>query len=218
MIVLSWSNESYIQDHAELDDFVYESSGDVFIVDDDSDSRERVGKFRAYVVDVGRTIDESEHVYDVLSAHSSHLEEYYEPIFGNEAPEFANQVMELFDDSIFGNNLLIIDRLEILPQYRGKCFGLVILRHMIVRFSSGVGLVAIKPFPLQFESGGSSEKEQKWRDLLLLNRLPKNEDVATKNLYQYYSKLGFTGLHGTSMMVLSTARRLPTIEMSYEPI
>ena len=203
-IVMSWSSESYITEYSVPFDFIYETSGDLFAIDD-NDDREFVGKFRVYYVDVERAISEGEPIFEVLDAHSSHVAEYFEPIFGSEAPDFSNHLLELLDHGIFGSNLLILDRLEMLPQYRGRGLGLSVLRHMISRFSSGAALVAMKPFPLQFEVVRAHEDENKWRDRMNLAQLPTNADVATEKLRQYYSKLGFLHLSGTPMMVKSTA-------------
>lgn len=210
-IALKWTSESYISEYLEPDDFIYETSGNLFGIND-NDDRKFVGKFRAYYVDVERAIDKEEPIFDVLDAHSSHLAEYFEPIFGSEAPDFSNRLLELLDHEVLGNNFLILDRLEVLPQYRGKGLGLSVLRHMIARFSSGAALVAIKPFPLQFETAPSIEAEKKWRARLKLDQLPTDEDVATEKLCQYYGKLGFLCLSGTPMMVMSTAWSLPSIE------
>jgi hypothetical protein len=42
-------------------------------------------------------------------------------------------------------------QMEIFPQYRGQQLGLKYVRAAITRFGIGCQLVAIKPFPLQFE-------------------------------------------------------------------
>ncbi len=210
-IVMRWTTESYVSEYLESDDFIYETSGKLFS-SDDNDERKLVGKFRTYYVDVERAIDEGEPIFEVLDAHSSHLVEYFEPLFGSEAPDFSNHLLELLDHEVIGNNLLILDRLEILPQYRGKGLGLSVLRHMIARLSFGASLVALKPFPLQFETTSDTEAEKKWRAMLRLDQLPTDEDAATEKLCQYYKRLGFRRLSGTPMMVMSTARPFPSIE------
>lgn len=210
-IVMSWSSESYVSEYPAPDDFIYETSGNLFGIDD-NDDRELIGKFRVYYVDVECAINEGEPIFDVRDAHSSHLEEYFEPVFGSEAPDFSNRLLDLLGHEVLGCNLLILDRLEVLPQYRGKGLGLSVLRHMITRFSSGAALVAMKPFPLQFEAAPSSAAEKKWRTRLSLAQLPTDKDVATEKICQYYSKLGFLSLGSTPMMVMSTAWSLPFIE------
>lgn len=209
-IGLSWSSESCILDYVEYSRFVYETAGNLFGIDD-TERRKLVGKFRVYYVDVMRAIDAGVPIILVLEAHSSQVAEYFDPIFGSSAPDFSHQVLEMLDYDIFGGNLLILDRLEILPQYRGKGIGLRVLHHMIERFSPGAAVVAMKPFPLQFEFP-SSDAQKRWRARLGLDQLSTDKGLATEKLRQYYSKLGFLRLSGTPMMIMSTACVLPALE------
>jgi hypothetical protein len=209
-IILRWSSESLVAKYCELDDLIYETSGDIFSIDE-NENREFIGKFRVYYVDVERTINEGESVFHVLDAHSKDLVEYYEPIFGSEEPYFNNNLLELFYNEVLGSNILVLDRLEILPQYRGKKLGIAVLCNMIARFAPGAAIVAMKPCPLQFEVP-SNEDEEKWRDRMSLAKMSTDQGVATKKLCNYYSKLGFLPLSGTPMMFISTAFPLPTIE------
>ena len=210
-IAMSWRGESYISKYSDPGDYIYEASGDLFVINDDED-KQPVGKFRVYYVDLERAVNEGETISDILDAHSSHVAEYFEPIFGSEEPDFNSRILELFDHAIFASNLLILDRLEILPQYRGEGLGLTVLRHMIARFSSGAALVAMKPFPLQFEASPSVGFGDKWRDRMNLSQFPAAEDVATEKLFRYYSRLGFLRLSGTAMMVMTPAHSLPSLE------
>ena len=89
-----------------------------------------------------------ENGFDVLDTHAETVE-YYDVIYGRSESEFNDTLLSLLNDDIFLSNLLIIDRLEILPSYRGRNLGLIIMRRLIQRFSWGVGVIAIKPFPLQ---------------------------------------------------------------------
>jgi hypothetical protein len=86
------------------------------------------------------------------------------------------------------------------------------MHHMMKRFGPGTALVAIKPFPLQFEHESSNEDNKKWRTELKLAQLPKNERLATKKLSEYYGKLGFRRIARTSYMVRTTEWVLPDIE------
>lgn len=209
-IVMNWSSESCVSESGELDDLIYETSGDLFNIGD-KDEREFVGKFRLYYVDVERAVNEGMPVFDMLDAHA-HTVEYYEPIFGSNAPEFSDRLTKLLHHDVLGSNLLILDRLEILPEYRGKELGLSVMRHMMRRFSAGAAVVAIKPYPLQFEAGPSGEDEKKWRADFGLGQLPRDKRLATKTLCDYYSKLGFVRISRTPFMVRATAWPVPSGE------
>lgn len=209
-IVMSWIAESCVFESGEPDDFMYETSGDLLSADDD-DGRSLVGRFRIYYVDVERAINEGMPVLDVFDTHF-HTVGYYEALFGEDSPEFSDRVRKLLKDDVFGSNVLILDRLEILPQYRGRALGLRVMQHMMKRFGAGTAVVAIKPFPLQFETETSSEDERKWRTKLRLAQLPNNKLVATKKLSDYYGKLGFLRISRTPYMVRATAWAIPELE------
>ena len=207
-ISMSWSSESFVSEYPDPHDFVYETSGDLYDLGG-SEDREFIGRFRVYYVDVERAMNQREPLYNVFDSHSAEVEEFYEPIFGSEGYNFNENLLKVVNYEVSGYNLLILDRLEILPQYRRKKLGLTILHHMIERFSAGASIVAMKPFPLQFEPIGGEDKK-KWRDKMGLDQFPTNENIAIEKLHTYYRKLGFTNLTGTPMMVISTDWTLPT--------
>ena len=207
-ILMSWSSESFVSEYPDPHDFVYTTSGDLFNLDE-FERREFIGKFRFYYVDVERAMNEREPIYHVFDDHSAEVEEYYEPIFGSEGYDFNENLLEVVNHEVSGYNLLILDRLEILPQYRRKMLGLKILHHMIDRFSTGASIAAMKPFPLQFEPI-KDEARKKWNDKMRLDQFPTDEDIAIEKLYAYYRKLGFIRLSGTPMMVISTDWSFPT--------
>jgi GNAT superfamily N-acetyltransferase len=99
------------------------------------------------------------------------------------------------------HNILILDRLEILPQFRGRGLGLAVMSDLIKRFSLGAGLVAIKPYPLQFEFHSSDTESRTWRQELGLSGLCADEKLATQKLCDYYGRIGFRRLRGTPFMI-----------------
>lgn len=65
---------------------------------------------------------------EVLFTHS-HTCEYAEAILSPNETPFSARLQKLLEDEIWNFNLLILDRVEILPKYRGA------------------GVVGMKPFP-----------------------------------------------------------------------
>jgi GNAT superfamily N-acetyltransferase len=132
--------------------------------------------------------------------------------------DFSENLQQLFNYEIFEQNVLIIDRLELLPEYRGENLGLTIMRRLIQRYSAGAGVVAIKPFPLQFEQSIPAENKSGWHAEMQLSSFRETERASIRKLRNHYSKLGFVDklgfveMKGTPHMFLSTTRRLPPIE------
>lgn len=192
--------------------YIYPICGRLTEMDDD-ESDILVGKFRLYYVDIASTINNGFiDVFDIFDAHSDSTADYYDSLFDPDTRDFSENLRQLFNDDIFGLNLLIIDRLELLPEYRGKNLGLTIMRRLIQRFAAGAGVVAIKPFPLQFEQSIPAEDKSGWHAEMQLSSFRETERDSIRKLQNHYSKLGFIEMESTPHMILSTARRLPPIE------
>jgi GNAT superfamily N-acetyltransferase len=194
-------------------DYIYRVCGRISKMDNDENDIV-VGKFRIYYIDVASAINTDIDVFDIFDAHSDSTAEYFESLFDPGTEGFSKNLQRLFDYEIFEHNVLIIDRLELLPGYRGKNLGLIIMRRLIQRFSAGAGVVAIKPFPLQFEQSIPAENNSSWHAEMQLSSFRETEGDSLRKLRSHYSKLGFIEMKGTPHMFLSTTRRLPPIEMN----
>jgi hypothetical protein len=102
-----------------------------------------------------------------------------------------------------GCDLLIIDCMEISPKFRGTGVGPIVIDRTIDIFGPVCGLVACKPWPLQFTPAFA-------RDRKALNRLKApgvGQDEAVHKLRAYWSKLGFWPLGETGIYLLGMAQR-----------
>lgn len=158
------------------------------------------GKLRAFYVDIEGAIEHDEDLSDIFDLEYT-TEPFYLALFDPKTNEFNKYVRQPFgrdviDDSV---NLLILDRLEILPEYRGEGLGLACLYRCMQQYQHGCGIVAMKPFPLQFEPVRGSEDDDPWRQSLNLKAFGRDEKACTKKLESYYRRLGFKIL-GTGVM------------------
>jgi hypothetical protein len=96
-------------------------------------------------------------------------------------------------------NLLIVDRIEILPEFRGNNIGLECLRRCLQQYAHGCGVVALKCFPLQFE--GAELDDPAWRRKMQMGKLSKDHKRSLAKLKKYYASLGFKIIPGTDIMV-----------------
>jgi hypothetical protein len=64
-----------------------------------------------------------------------------------------------------------------------------------------MGLVSLKPFPLQFEVNPMSETNDIPRERLELDNFKGTSVAATRKLKRYYEKLGFKSVSRTEYMV-----------------
>jgi len=90
-----------------------------------------------------------------MDTYSAEMAEVFEALFDPGTGELRKDVKELLGDVPF-RNILVIDRVEILPAYRGMGLGLATIWDIIQRHSAGCGIVALKAFPFQFSSGSRS--------------------------------------------------------------
>lgn len=175
--------------------FVRQHDGAVVLFDDDESVE--IGRYKAFYIDVEGAMCAEESLFDIFDSRHQTLGylELYNPGFG----EFTEAAMKAAKaDWLYEPNLLILDRLEILPRYRGHGYGLEALIGMMHWFQAGAGLVAMKPYPLQFEGGGPTPGEP---DPMELAKLPIKEIAARTKLRRYYAQLGFRLVPKTPFMV-----------------
>jgi hypothetical protein len=197
---------SYRTSMSSYDDYerylaVYE--GDLFVfLDDEQESHDRehpAGQVRLFVLNADAAEHEDENLCDVLDVREETAA--YIPLLGNDAGNFSRAVCKILgEEMVFCRNILILDRLEILPRFRGQQLGLRYVRAAISRFGIGCRLATIKPFPLQFEGkmgtvGGSETVEPS-------KSMVADFNAATKKLKKYYAHEGFVSLKNSDLMVL----------------
>jgi hypothetical protein len=93
--------------------------------------------------------------------------------------------------------------MEIIPKFRGTGVGPIAIDRTIDIFGPGCGLVACKPWPLQFTPSFA-------RDRKALKRLKApviGRDEAVRKLKAYWSRLGFWPLGETGIHLLGMAQR-----------
>jgi len=196
---LSWKGSSFAWDRYDPEQYLQETRGEIQRLDDDN-GETVIGRFRLFYVDILRAIEANIALVDVLDAESATID-YFWPLFGSDSPRFRGSVLGLSGDRVtLSGNLVILDRVEILPRFRGRSLGLAAMTEIIARFAMGAAIVAIKPFPLQFEAR-SPWPFDGWRTAMECERLSRDQSTATAKLVGHFSKLGFVALSRTPFMV-----------------
>lgn len=107
-------------------------------------------------------------------------------------------------------NLLILDRLEIYPNYRGRNFGNIYLLALIQNFGVGINMVALSAYPLQFESPSCTDVEfmhdfeiarEREKLRLRLDKFKGSRRASFQKLEKHYEKIGFQRVKGTDYMI-----------------
>ena len=123
-------------------------------------------------------------------------EEFYDELFDSETGSLRDEYLDLMVNS-GSENILVPDRLEILPEYRNKGIGRKITEMIRNFFAGCYGIEIIKAFPLQLEGRTPSGLDEDWRKKMLYDKMEQNADKATSSLYRMYEKKGYTRVLGT---------------------
>jgi GNAT superfamily N-acetyltransferase len=153
----------------------------------------KIGKVLAWLILRGRAMNEHRNVGEVMDAVSSGLHECWGELLTHDG-DWTPAVLQIYDEDLFGNDILFLESIELDDAYRGKGIGARVVRETISTFGSSCALVACKPFPLQYtnwmddeykavrEAPGFEKKrraafgkvEKFWRGLHF-NKLPNSE-------------------------------------------
>lgn len=168
-----------------------ELRGDIFRFSTGTDEPVLIGKLHAYKFNRAQVGD----IHFPLDFESETAE--FMPMFDENGTEFTDEVLTAARADGFFEDFLILNRLEILPPFRGKNYSAEIFE--IIGNTIGFGTVAaMKSFPLQLENRGADGVSQSegffgadWQQQMQLDRLPRDEKKAKRRLSNYYKKFGF---------------------------
>lgn len=192
----------------EPDDFVYRITGRVLCGTLHEEKDRLAGRFQIYYADFSTGANYGYSAREVLDAYSDTYA-YADVLLARSDEPFSQRLEKLLGYEIWNPNFLVLDRVEILPRFRGRGLGLLALLSLMERFAAGAGVVGMKPFPLQLEPeppGGHSA----WRKRLQLDKLSRDDRQATRKLQAHYARLGFVRMPHTPFMFRSESWRLPT--------
>jgi GNAT superfamily N-acetyltransferase len=165
----------------------------------DKRGNERImGKVRLFYLDLGAVFDTNDSVHDLFDIRPE-TAPFYSALIDYETGDFKSNLVKILGEYICDLNVLIVDRLEILPEFRGKKIGLACLRWCLQQYAHACGVVALKCFPLQFECAEMGEPA--WRREMQFGKLSRDRKTSLAKLKKYYASLGFKVLPGNDIMV-----------------
>ncbi|MEP5568105.1 MAG: hypothetical protein ABJN62_09755 [Halioglobus sp.] len=159
--------------------------------DEDGDE-DIVARAGFYFVDLDNAFDDGDSPHFILDMESSTAPfmALYQHDSENGSWSFSDK-MDLDDAVIFNFNLLIFDRIEVLPDFRGRGITRMVWEDALRLFGQGASIAALKTFPLQFEAGIKRGELSEWDKKLGLDKLGGNEEKAFNSLALHYAQLGF---------------------------
>ena len=172
----------------------------------DHESNVTMGRIISSLVQVGRVADAGEDLFDVMDGQSSEMGEYHAAFFKPEDWDYKESIRLQFPD-ILSLDLLIIERAEIQAAFQKRGLGLLAASRTIDVFGANCGLIAMKPFPLQFRN----YLDPGWRPLNGTED-PRNEfRTARQKLRRYWAHAGFKRVNGTDCWALCPGSKRPSL-------
>jgi len=128
-----------------------------------------------------------------MDCFSASAEECFAALYREDGQEWSQAVNELYDGDVPGMDALFIEEIQLEPKYRGQGIGADIVRELISTFAStGIALVACKPFPLQYSDWKADDAEHR-----KLRETPGFEEKRIADfarVAQFWTELGFLKL------------------------
>jgi hypothetical protein len=181
-------------------DFVHSILGTI-IAEPESRGKEDAGHIGASLVQFAEALDHGISAERLGDGISGDISEYWEHLFDVGTGYPKEEIQDEFE--LVDLDLLIIDYVAIYPEYRGLRIAESAIHRTIDIFGTGCGLVACKPWPLQFTPAVAEDQEALKR--LALPNVSKGE--AIQKLRSYWSGLGFWPLGNTGIYLLSVSQR-----------
>ena len=194
-----------------LADYVVPLQGSLLVRDGEGKVEDTVGRLRAHLVLADRAQNEGAPLAGIFNRHGHELSQLSRALYDRRTAEFKPCVQAVFQNEICRPNLLFVEQIEVLAEYRRQRLGLVAVGRMIDLFSGGCGLVALKNEPLR-PTASEDPDESRWLDRMRYNLFDSDKPLARIRLTHHWARLGFLPLSGTPYVALAPELRRPTLE------
>ncbi|MFC1779435.1 hypothetical protein ACFLZU_03760 [Thermodesulfobacteriota bacterium] len=173
----------------------------VITANEDDVNYVEVGRVVYYHVDIESAMKEDGiSPHDLLDTCRSTYSFHYD-LYDVETLSFKESFLEIIGYGGWSRNILIIDRIEILPEYRGEGLAKEAINEAIRLFSSRADVAVLMADPLQFEPNRDSPE---WDKKMRLGELEQEREKANKALVSFYEGLGFSMICKKRIMARTT--------------
>ncbi len=176
----------------EASRYLQQINGVIFYSPDmeNADKGVEIGKIKAEKLLLGEAGNNGYRGFDVFDSDAL-VKEIGDAIYDFEKDDFAEAMHEHLEISFM--DLLIVSRLEILPQYRGNDIGKYAIKDLYNNFIGSCGLLTLKFFPLQLESRAREQDPTtpKWTKDMQYDSMETDEEKSNYQLLAYYTSMGF---------------------------
>ncbi len=199
--IVSYTTKASINDFFEPSNYVYNIKGKIMALDEDGEVY--AGEILLYYCDLESAFNNGESAFDVMDSVSESTLDCFNELFNYDTKELNKDTLIALDDEnaeyIYNMNILLIDRIEILPKYRGQGLTKKIIEKAITIHGNKTAVITLKVFPLQLEP--KELKDPQWEREMQLDQFESDDELATSSLMQYYRNIGFKQIADTRYMV-----------------
>ncbi len=167
----------------------------------DQIERTLVGKAELSLVLLTLMMNQRVAYYTVFD-NTQFLHELGATVMDYEMNDFRESLLD--EEGAGSSNLLVIDRLELLPNWRKKSIGKKVIKDIIWRFSGCFGLVMLKAFPLQQEFQYPNSQKNTWEKEMKMVDFSQDEEFSNYKIFAYYQSLGFVQFENTDYFYMNS--------------
>jgi hypothetical protein len=209
---INLSLEIGARDDGDPEEFLSHYEGEVKVYESEGDRSECAARLSLFIVHAEAAHRAGVSLYDVFDTDAK--TEPYLALLGNDEGNFSPAVLRVLKEEFAMNqDMIIFDRIEILPKFRGKGLTHRVTEVCLDRLAGASRIAALKAYPLQFEPGAKKPSDA-WGRRMRLAALTGTKSEATARLKKYYSKMGFVSVRGTNLMIRNLDADLRSVNES----
>ncbi len=193
------------------DNFILTLNGEILgcpVQENLPDVEVKLGELKMFIVQVGNAFNAGESLPLILDSYQQTLDVGC-VLFDSSFKDYSPWIKRRFEDAYPWDDILVLDRLTLDPAVRGQKLGLAVLDQAIRDWSGGCSLVAMKPFPLQYEGGGRNMTNVAG---MKLEEFQASKTESFRRLRAYYTKLGFERVGRSDIYALCTHENRPSLK------
>jgi len=185
---------------------IVKHNGSIFRASSDG-VRGQIGTVKASVLNFSTGLNLEISLQEIFRA-DSHTEKMFDAFTDNSGTRFKNKLNKEYDLEQC-SSLLIIECIDIDPQHRGLCIGLIVCDITCFTIGAGCGLVALKVCPLKFK-GGDITNEKVLQEYYRYIDFTRNTKKAVNKLKNHFMKIYFEEL-SDSILIRKPLRKLDLV-------
>lgn len=169
-------SEAYFDDYS--DNYVRRHRGPIRLIGGEPERIEEIGEIELWYFDGSRALDNGLNIVDVCDSVGREEYEYADTIYSE------NRIDASIIQEPMSNDVLVLHSISILPEYRGKRYGLHVTRKIMETIGYHCGAVLLRPAPLQFSPRNN---DTEWTERMNMQAFTTDEQTATEKLVQYWN-------------------------------